>query len=156
MQAAGLGDAEGSRSQCPPLRPQQALRRLLYQRLQRKGALYRDCQRMVNQDRNVFAACMVAQGDADAMVTGVTRSFSTTLRGDPRVLDPSPASILFGLSIVIAHGRTVFIADTAVHELPSAEELADIAIQAARRWRASSATSRGWRCSPSPISAIRR
>ena len=38
------------------------------------GLLYRDCQRMVNQDRNVFAACMVALGDADAMVTGVTRT----------------------------------------------------------------------------------
>ena len=63
---------------------------LLYKRLQRNGALYRDCQRMVNQDRNVFAACMVAEGDADAMVTGVTRSFATTLEEIRRVIDPRP------------------------------------------------------------------
>src|SRR5271156_3010169 len=48
----------------------------LYKRLQRRGFLQRDCQRMVNQDRNVFAACMVATGDADALVTGLTRSTS--------------------------------------------------------------------------------
>jgi malate dehydrogenase (oxaloacetate-decarboxylating)(NADP+) len=93
--------------------------------------LYRDCQRMVNQDRNIFAACMVAQGDADAMVTGVTRSFASTLEEIRRVLDPRPEAILFGLSIVIARGRTVLLADTAVHELPSANEMAGIAIQAA-------------------------
>jgi malate dehydrogenase (oxaloacetate-decarboxylating)(NADP+) len=103
----------------------------LYRRLQRKGALYRDCQRMANQDRNVFAACMVAQGDADAMVTGVTRSFATTLEEIRRALDPKPDAILFGLSIVIAQSRTVLLADTAVHELPSASEMADIAVQAA-------------------------
>src|SRR3954471_15154375 len=51
----------------------------LYERLQRKGYLIRDCQRMVNQDRNTFAACMVAMNDADAMVTGVTRNFSVAL-----------------------------------------------------------------------------
>ena len=62
----------------------------LYRRLQRNGVLYRDCQRMVNQDRNVFAACMVAEGDADAMVTGVTRSFATTLEEIRRVIDPRP------------------------------------------------------------------
>ncbi len=86
---------------------------------------------MVNQDRNVFAASMVAEGDADGMVTGVTRSFATSLEEIRRVLDPKPDCILFGLSIVIARGRTVLLADTAVHELPSAEEMAGIAIQAA-------------------------
>ena len=51
----------------------------LYERLQRKGALYRDCQRMVNQERNLFAACMVALGDADAMLTGLTRNYYVAL-----------------------------------------------------------------------------
>jgi Phosphotransacetylase len=78
---------------------------------------------------------MVAEGDADAMVTGVTRSFSTTLEEILRVLDPRPGHILFGLSVVIAHGRTVLLADTAVHELPSAQELAGIATQAAEMAR---------------------
>ena len=57
----------------------------LYERLQRHGYLLRDCQRLVNQDRNHFAACMVALGDADAMVTGVTRNFSVALEDVRRV-----------------------------------------------------------------------
>ncbi len=103
----------------------------LYERLQRKGALYRDCQRMVNQNRNVFAACMVACGDADAVVTGTTRSWSGSFDDIIRVMDPKPDCRLFGLTILLTRGQTVFIADTTVHELPTPEELADIAVQAA-------------------------
>ncbi len=136
MQAAGLGTPEGIEITNARLSDRNKdYTELLYRRLQRKGALYRDCLRMANQDRNVFAACMVAEGDADAMVTGVTRSFSTTLEEILRVLDPRPGHILFGLSVVIAHGRTVLLADTAVHELPSAQELAGIATQAAEMAR---------------------
>ncbi len=62
----------------------------LYERLQRKGYLVRDCQRLVNTDRNHFAACMVALGDADAMVTGVTRNFSVALEDVRRCIDPKP------------------------------------------------------------------
>ncbi|WP_086463796.1 NADP-dependent malic enzyme [Oceanibaculum nanhaiense] len=107
----------------------------LYRRVQRKGTLYRDCQRLVNQDRNVFAACMVASGDADAMVTGLTRSFSVCFEDITRVIDPQPGQLLFALAMVVAANRTVFIADTSVHELPSAEELADIAVQTAAKAR---------------------
>ncbi|ANK80666.1 MAG: malic enzyme [Rhizobiales bacterium NRL2] len=103
----------------------------LYKRWQRRGLLYRDCQRMVNTDRNIFGACMVAHGDADAMVTGVTRRFSVAYDDVRRVIDPKPRARVFGLSIMLARGRTVFIADTSVHELPSSVELADIASQAA-------------------------
>jgi malate dehydrogenase (oxaloacetate-decarboxylating)(NADP+) len=103
----------------------------LYQRLQRKGYLKRDCQRMVNQDRNVFAACMVALGDADAMLTGLTRSHTAALEDVRRVIDAQPGKRVFGLAIVIARGRTVFVADTTVHEQPTAVELADIAAQGA-------------------------
>ncbi|GGF33104.1 malic enzyme [Aliidongia dinghuensis] len=103
----------------------------LFKRLQRKGFLYRDCQRLVNQDRNVFAACMVAMGDADAMVTGTTRSYAAAFEEITRVLDAKPNKRLLGLMMMIARGRTVFVADTTVHELPTPEELADIAEQAA-------------------------
>jgi malate dehydrogenase (oxaloacetate-decarboxylating)(NADP+) len=103
----------------------------LYERLQRKGYLARDCQRMVNQDRNHFAACMVALGDADAMVTGVTRNFSVALEEVRRCIDPKPGHRVMGASLVLARGRTVLIADTAVTEMPSAEDLADIAVEAA-------------------------
>jgi malate dehydrogenase (oxaloacetate-decarboxylating)(NADP+) len=103
----------------------------LYERLQRQGYLVRDCQRLVNTDRNHFAACMVALGDADAMVTGVTRNFSVALEDVRRVIDPKPGHRVIGASLVVARGRTVLVADTAVTEMPNAEELADIAIEAA-------------------------
>jgi len=103
----------------------------LYERLQRKGVLYRDCQRMVNQDRNVFAACMVAAGDADAMVTGLTRNYHVALEEIMRVMDAREGEHVFGLSLLFAKGKTLFLADTAVHELPQPEELADFAQQSA-------------------------
>ncbi|MBM3490478.1 MAG: NADP-dependent malic enzyme [Alphaproteobacteria bacterium] len=103
----------------------------LHGRLQRKGFLARDCQRMVNQDRNVFGACMVALRDADAMVTGLTRSWTVCYEEVRRVLDAKRGRRVFGVSVVIARGRTVFVADTTVHETPTAVELADIATQTA-------------------------
>jgi malate dehydrogenase (oxaloacetate-decarboxylating)(NADP+) len=105
----------------------------LYARQQRHGMLYRDCQRMVNQDRNVFAACMVACADADAMVTGVTRNSFDALDEISRVIAVKSGSVLFGLTILLARERTVLIADTLVHEMPSSAQLADIAIQAAAK-----------------------
>lgn len=107
----------------------------LYKRLQRRGHLHRDCQRWVNQNRNVFAACMVATGDADAMVTGLTRSFAVSFEDIERVIDPQPDHIVFGLSVLATRKRTVFISDTTVHERPTPEQLADIAIQSARMAR---------------------
>jgi malate dehydrogenase (oxaloacetate-decarboxylating)(NADP+) len=103
----------------------------LYERLQRRGYLFRDCQRMINQDRNHFAACMVALDDADAMVTGVTRNFSVALADVRHCIDPKPGHRVIGLSMVLARGHTVLVADTAVTEMPNAENLADIAIEAA-------------------------
>jgi malate dehydrogenase (oxaloacetate-decarboxylating)(NADP+) len=107
----------------------------LYRRLQRKGALLRDCQRMVNQDRNVFAACMVAQGDAHAMVTGLTRSFGVAFEEVRRVIDAKASEPVFGLHLFITRNRTVFIADTTVHVRPDGATLADIAVGAAAKAR---------------------
>jgi len=103
----------------------------LYERLQRRGYLIRDCQRMVNQDRNTFAACMVAMNDADAMVTGVTRNFSVALEEVRRVIDPKPGHRVIGVSLVLARGRTVLVADTAVTEMPDGKDIAEIAVEAA-------------------------
>jgi malate dehydrogenase (oxaloacetate-decarboxylating)(NADP+) len=108
----------------------------LYGRLQRKGFLYRDCQRLVNQNRNVFAACMMMHGEADAMVTGQTRNSSVCFDDVRHVLDPEPDAQLFGVSIVVARGRTVFMADTAVHDRPDAAQLAHIAERSAAMARA--------------------
>jgi malate dehydrogenase (oxaloacetate-decarboxylating)(NADP+) len=104
----------------------------LYQRLQRKGLMFRDCQRMINQDRNTFAAAIVKAGHADALVTGLTRNYSIALQDVMRVIDGRPGHRVIGASLVLARGRTVLVADTAVHDMPNSEELADIAIEAAR------------------------
>ena len=103
----------------------------VYERLQRKGYLRRDVQRMVNQDRNVFSACMVATGEADGMVTGVTRHFDNALRDVRLVIDPLPGERVMAMSIVLAQGHTLFIADTDVEEFPSPEALADFASETA-------------------------
>ncbi|HXW28605.1 MAG TPA: NADP-dependent malic enzyme, partial [Xanthobacteraceae bacterium] len=103
----------------------------LYERLQRQGYLFRDCQRMINQDRNHFAASMVALGDADAMVTGVTRNFSVALTDVLHCIDAKPGHRVIGISLVLARGRPVLVADTAVTEMPDAQELAETAIEAA-------------------------
>jgi malate dehydrogenase (oxaloacetate-decarboxylating)(NADP+) len=108
-----------------------AYAQLLYERLQRKGFLMRDCQRLINNDRNHYAAAMVSAGDADAMVTGATRNFSIALEEVQRVIDPKPGHKLIGVSIVLARGRPVIVADTAIMELPEAEDLADIAVEVA-------------------------
>ncbi|WP_291078453.1 NADP-dependent malic enzyme [Hyphomonas sp.] len=108
---------------------------MLYARLQRDGYLKRDAQRLVNQDRNVFGCCMLKNGDADGMVTGVTRNYDVALNDSLLVLDPLPGQAVIGMSMVINRGRTVFIADTSVTELPQGEDLASIAIEAARSVR---------------------
>ncbi len=103
----------------------------LYARLQRQGYLYRDVQRLINNDRNHFAACMVALGDADGMVSGTTRNYSTVLEDVKRCIDVRSGHRMIGVSIVLARGRTVLVADTAVHDMPNSEQLADIAEEAA-------------------------
>src|SRR5665213_1607776 len=89
----------------------QAYLNYVYERLQRRGFLLRACPRLVNTDRNYFAACMVALGDADAMVTGVTRNFSVALEDVRNVIDPKPGHRVIGVSLVVARGRTVVVAD---------------------------------------------
>ncbi|HVH82206.1 MAG TPA: phosphate acyltransferase, partial [Stellaceae bacterium] len=107
----------------------------LYKRQQRRGMLYRDCQRLVNQDRNVFAACMVAFGDAAAMVTGVTRNSFDVLDEVSRVIEMKQGCEMFGLTVLLASRRTVLLADTLVHENPTPAQLADIAVEAAAKAR---------------------
>jgi len=99
----------------------------LYDRLKRRGALRREVQGMVNQDRNIFGALLLALGEADAMVTGTTRTYSGTFRQIRRVLDPVEGKKPLGIHLFVGQSHTTFIADTTVTERPSAIELADIA-----------------------------
>ena len=104
----------------------------LYGRLQRRGFLRREIERMVNQDRNYFAAAMLSLGEADAMITGVTRPFSQSLRQVGMVIDQEEDAPPFGINIVVGQNQTVLIADTAVTERPTAEDLASIAVRSAQ------------------------
>ncbi len=105
----------------------------LFKKLQREeGLLERDCDRMVRNDRVIWGSCMVACGDADAMVTGNTRRYAQSLQKIKKVVEPRPGEIMFGLNMVVNKGKTVFIGDTSVHEYPTSEQLAEIAISAAR------------------------
>jgi malate dehydrogenase (oxaloacetate-decarboxylating)(NADP+) len=110
----------------------EAYTEFLYKRLQRKGYLQRDAQRMINQDRNVFGATMVALGHADGMVTGVTRNYATSLSDVLQAIDQSQDIRPIGVSIIIGKTGPILIADTSVTEMPGAEELAEIAMSAAK------------------------
>ncbi len=107
----------------------------LYKRLQRKGFLFRDAQRLVNTDRNVYAACMLAHGHADGMVTGVTRHYDVALENVQQALNPRLHERMVGMSIILTKTRTLFVADTNVTELPTSQDLAEIAMQVAHAAR---------------------
>ena len=106
-----------------------------YERTWRKGFLYRDCQRLVRLDRNVLSSCMVGMGHADAMVTGLTRNWYISYKNVQYALDAKPGRTVIGITLALNKGRTILIADTAIHEAPSSEQLADIAVEAARAAR---------------------
>src|SRR5438445_1949594 len=101
----------------------------IYGRHQRHGMLRREVERLVNQDRNFFAAAMLALGEADAMITGTTRPFSQSLRQVRLVIDDEPGATALGVTVVVSRGSTVLIADTAVTERPTAEQYAAIAMR---------------------------
>ena len=108
-------------------------KKYIFEKLHReKGFLERDCDRLVRNDRVVWGSCMVSCGDADAMVTGNTRRYGQSLQKVLRIVKSRPGEIMFGLNMVVNKGRTVFIGDTTVHEYPSSEQLAEIALSAAR------------------------
>ena len=107
--------------------------KFLFEKLHRKeGLLERDCDKLVRNDRVIWASCMVECGDADAMVTGNTRRYSSSLKKVIKVVDARPGEIMFGLNMIVNKGKTVFIADTTVHEYPTSKQMAEIAISASR------------------------
>jgi len=102
----------------------------IYEKHQRHGMLRREIERMVNQDRNYFAAAMLSLGEADAMITGTTRPFSQSLRQVRTVIDDEPDATPFGINVIVSRSHTVLVADTAVTERPTAEQYAAIAMRA--------------------------
>jgi malate dehydrogenase (oxaloacetate-decarboxylating)(NADP+) len=107
--------------------------KFLFKKLQREqGFLEWDCDRLVRNDRVIWASCMVACGDADGAVTGNTRRFGASLDKIKQVIKAREGEIMFGLNLVVYKGKTIFVGDTSVHEYPTSEQLAEIAISSAR------------------------
>ena len=105
----------------------------LFEKLQRdQGLLEWDCDRLVRNDRVIWASCMVACGDADGAVTGNTRRFGASLEKIKQVVKARTGEIMFGLNLVVYKGKTIFVGDTSVHEYPTSEQMAEMAISAAR------------------------
>ncbi|MBY0583388.1 MAG: NADP-dependent malic enzyme, partial [Sphingomonas sp.] len=132
LAALGVTDPDSyevHNSRNSPLVP--AMVDFIYQRLQRRGYLRRDCERMINQDRNIFGSVMLQMGEADVMITGVTRTYAQTMREVRRVIDPAVGRTPFGIHVMVGRSHTVFMADTTVNERPNAEQLADMAEQTA-------------------------
>ena len=128
----GADDADGYEIHNSRTSPHVALMvERLYARLQRRGHLMRDCQRLINQDRNIFAAMLLDMGVGDVMITGATRHFAQSFSQVRQVIDPAPDHVPFGLHLFVGRSHTIFIADTTVNERPTAEQLADIAEQTA-------------------------
>ncbi len=132
MAELGVGDPETYEIQNAATSPHvEAMVEMLYTRLQRRGFLERDVQRMVNQDRNIFASALLKLGIGDALITGLTRPFAQTIREVRQVLDPKPGHLPFGIHMMVGKNYTVFLADTTINERPSAEDLAVIATETA-------------------------
>ncbi|MBN2973645.1 NADP-dependent malic enzyme [Roseomonas aeriglobus] len=132
LRALGVEDPsvyEVHNSRNSPLVPKMV--EFLYARLQRRGYLRRDVERMINQDRNIFGSALLQLGEADAMITGITRTWAVSMREVKRVIDPEPGRTPFGVHVLVGQSHTVFIADTTVNERPTAEQLADFAEQTA-------------------------
>jgi len=137
LRAMGVADAESfevHNSVNSPHVPQMV--EMLYERLQRRGYLRRDVERMVNRDRNIFGSLLLKMGLGDAMITGTTRTYSQSMREIRRVIDHAEGKTPFGIHVLVDQHHTIFMADTTVNERPTAEMLADIAertAQVARR-----------------------
>jgi malate dehydrogenase (oxaloacetate-decarboxylating)(NADP+) len=104
----------------------------LYSKLQRKGYLYRDCARLVKSDRNIFAACMLAYGDADAMVTGLNKSYFDSFEDISKVIPQKEGDRILSYSIMISKDHNVIISDSSISEIPSAKDLVEITLQTAK------------------------
>ena len=105
----------------------------LFRLRQRKGCTYEGAHEML-RDRVAFACMMVRSGDADGMVGGITRHYPETLRIALQIIDKRRGvRKVSGLYMMIRQRKIYLLADTTVNIDPSPEDLAEIAMLAARR-----------------------
>jgi malate dehydrogenase (oxaloacetate-decarboxylating)(NADP+) len=99
---------------------------VLYKKRQRKGMTYQDCERQM-RERNYFGAMMVDLGDADALVSGLTKDYAKIISPALQVIGVAEGvSRVAGMYIITNKRGTYFFSDTTVNVDPNAEELAQI------------------------------
>ena len=104
----------------------------MWQLRQRKGLSLDEARRQLFNG-NYFGSCMVARGDADALLSGVTMHYPETIRPALQVIGAHPASrLVSGMYMVVTDRHVVFCADTTVNIDPTAEQVAQIAFAASR------------------------
>lgn len=99
---------------------------VLYKKRQRKGMAYKDCLRLL-RERNYFAAMMVEFGEADALVSGLTKDYPKTILPSLQIIGTAEGvQRVAGMYIIMNKRGTFFFADTTVNVNPNAQELAGI------------------------------
>ncbi|MBD1424800.1 NADP-dependent malic enzyme [Sphingobacterium arenae] len=109
----------------------------LYSKRQRRGMTENEAIKLISTNRNYFAASMVQFGEADTLISGLTRNYATTIRPALQVIGAKPNSRVAGMYIMLTSKGPLFFGDTTVNADPTADELADITIlldEAVRRF----------------------
>lgn len=99
----------------------------LYQKRQRRGISKADAEKLI-LDRNYYAASMVQFGDADTLISGLTRNYAATIKPALQVIGAKDGSRLAGMYMMLTAKGPLFFGDTTVNTDPTAEELADITV----------------------------
>ncbi|MBD1420384.1 NADP-dependent malic enzyme [Sphingobacterium chuzhouense] len=100
----------------------------LYTKRQRRGLTEHEATKLLATNRNYFAASMVQFGEADTLISGLTRNYATTIRPALQVIGAKPNSRVAGMYIMLTSKGPLFFGDTTVNADPTPDELADIAI----------------------------
>ncbi len=103
----------------------------LFNRRQRKGVNIKEAERLMS-DPSYFASMMIDQGDADGMINGATTNYSEAVKPILHTIGVAKNSVPAGLNIILADDRLLFFADTTVNMNPTAEQLAQMAVQVAQ------------------------
>ncbi|MFY8109746.1 MAG: NADP-dependent malic enzyme [Bacteroidia bacterium] len=99
---------------------------ILYKKRQRRGMSFHEAKKLM-RDRHYFAPMMVEMGEADAMISGLTKNYPSTIRPALQILGKEEnTSVVAGMYIMLSKKGTLFFADCTVNPVPSVDELVDI------------------------------
>lgn len=109
--------------------------RIFWKSRQRRGIQLIDAQKWM-RERNYFAAMMVNEGDADALVSGFSRSYPTVVKPIMQLIGKAPGiSLIATTNMMMTNRGPMFLSDTAINPCPSADDMAKIALMTAKTVR---------------------